>query len=307
MNGPIVKVIDLVPGKVSDLPTREASSLDEDSFAAEFVSKHKPVLIRGAAGGWPAIEKWRASGYLESRCGDDAIKVSRTFNPLPAKLYYRSAIKKKKLRDVIVEMREASPETTYSIPASRVPDRWAEDLGHYSFLGRKLDQPPRHHPRRRLFIYRNASTDWHYHPTDETLTTQIIGSKRVSTFRLTAGNWRSVAEPLEYNFHHIGSGKEFFRENVALEKFEGTLEPGDALYLPPFWWHGVDTADTGFGITLAYCFRTPLRRIGDWREPATRAMLGRILKERIFMLPPAIGLIAMSSLSRSFGRENWYR
>ena len=156
-----------------------------------------------------------------------------------------------------------------------------------------------------MFTYKNASTEWHYHPTDETLTTQLVGAKRASIFRLTAENWESYAQPLEYNFHHMSGGKSFFPPEKPVTKYEIILEAGDAVYLPPFWWHGVDTADSRFGITLAHCFRTPLRRYGDWKEPATRKMVRDMFTERKRKLPSVLSSIALSSLSRFFAGEAW--
>src|SRR5262245_24805511 len=79
----VINVIDLVPGNRLSLATVQADSLSEETFWAEFVCKHVPVLVKGAATGWPALERWRRAGYLESRCKDEIVDVSTTFNPSP--------------------------------------------------------------------------------------------------------------------------------------------------------------------------------------------------------------------------------
>lgn len=44
---------------------------------------------------------------------------------------------------------------------------------------------------------------------------------------------------------------------------------GDALFIPPYWWHGVE-AKPGFSITIPYCWRSPFHVIGALRQPANR-------------------------------------
>lgn len=298
----IVKVIDLVPGVVSELPMLEANSLGKEEFWNEFVCKHKPVLIKGAIEKWPAVAKWGIPGYLEE-FSEVEVAMSRTFNPLPIVPYRQMASRRQKLCACLKQIHMARDDETYSIATIPVPRTWESDLGDYSFLDQRYDLRPRIYPRRRLFVYKNASTEWHYHLTDETLTTQIVGSKRVSLFRLDCKNWELYSKPIEANLHHLSCRTHFFPNEHQIIKYEGILNPGDVLYLPPFWWHGIDTADENFGITLAHCFRTPLKRLGDWKEPALKSFMQ---KQRGLLEYIRIGMpITISSLSRLIARENW--
>jgi hypothetical protein len=306
MNSKIVKVIDLVPGTVRALKEVPSASLDEKTFWNEYVCRHEPVVIKAAAKGWPALDKWQQTGYLESRCGEGRAGMSRTFNPLPSTPYFQNAVKFEKLSDCIAEMRAASEEATYSIPAMSLPQEWVDDLGKFSFFEERSDLAPRFYPYKRFFVYRNASTEWHYHPIDESLTTQLIGSKKFSMFRLNAADWARYVPPIEANFHHMDCGQQFFpRDSANLVKYETVLEPGDTIYIPPFWWHGVDPEDTGFGVTLAHCFKTPLRRFGDWKEPATRLLLKKTLTSQRKWILPIFTLVARSSVSRYVAGEKW--
>jgi hypothetical protein len=165
----IIKVIDLVPGTVREVTTIDVGSLDENTFWNEFVCTHTPLLIKGGARHWPAFEHWKKPGYLESLCGDEGVGVSRTFNPMPPEIYLRTAMKWRKLSECLDEMRRSSDEETFSIPSMGIPGKWVKDLGDFSFFTQKFDRRARYYPGRRLFIYKNASTEWHYHPIDESL------------------------------------------------------------------------------------------------------------------------------------------
>ena len=307
MGQKVVKVIDLVPGSTSELPSIRANTLDSESFWTEYVCKHVPVIIRGAASDWPAVRAWQQPGYLEARCGNGKLGMSRTFNIMASARLARLSVNKhvRTLAESMREMRAAPDHETYSVPSISVPPQWAPDLGNFSFLARKYDRSPQTYRRQRLFIYKNASTEWHYHSLDETLTTQLVGAKRVSLFRLDATNWDSYSLPIQANIHHMSCGPSYFPPAAELNKVEGVLQAGDALYLPPFWWHGIDPADSQLGITLAQCFRTPLRRLGAWQEPATRQMLSDVYAQNKALYVYAMGMLAVSSLSRLVANERW--
>ncbi len=290
----VTKVIDLIPGKIEPIEAIDSKSLDCHTFRHEFVLKHKPLLIKNAVMHWPAIEKWKKLSYLENTSDNIKVHVSRMFNSSPPQLCFE-AMTIKKLEDALKEITTISDSSTYSIPACNVPSKWLNDLGNYFFLDQKTNQKPRMYRNQRLFIYKNTSTEWHYHPTDETLTTQLIGAKKCSLFRLTNTNWHFYSRLIENNFHHMECSKLFFSENAKpLIKYEGLLEAGDALYIPAFWWHGIDPSDPTIGITLAYCFGTPIKRLSSFYEPALRPL-------PIKQYPQ----VALSTLRRFLSREKW--
>lgn len=267
----VVKVIDLVPGRAVQLAAIDNRAIDHERFWRDHVCAQQPVVIRHAVTNWPAFRKWGTPGYLEA-LANRQVGVSDTFNASPAGVWYQN-LPKYGLDEAIACLRNAGPDDTFAIRALPIPQEWKADLGSYDFLHANRDLPPRAYARDRLFIYRNASTEWHYHTTDETLTTQIIGRKRVSMFRLSKEDWHAYAVPIKSNLHHMDERARFFPADASLTKFEATLEPGDVLYIPPFWWHGVDPADTGFGITLAHCFRTPFNRLGSLSDPAVKDVI----------------------------------
>jgi hypothetical protein len=303
MAATITKVIDLIPGNSQPLTTVQAESMTEQTFWEQYVCKHRPVLIKGATNAWPATQHWQRPGYLESQCGDETVIIYSTFNPSPPLV--SAAEKRRRLAECIAEIRRAGDGETLSIPAMPVPQSWLRDIGDFHFL-RKHDRAPLGYPGKRIFFYKNASTEWHYHQLDETLTSQLAGAKRISLFRLTRANWRLFAPLIKANYHHMPCADRFFPTDVTLTKLEGVLEGGDTVYIPPFWWHGIDAASAEPGITLAQCFRSPVRRFGDWHEPVTRELVGDALSFNKLRLLPLLALISCSSIARAVRKEAWF-
>lgn len=301
----VVKVIDLLPGKVEPLAAVAAATLSEDAFWHDYVCTHTPVLIRGAASHWPAVERWKQPGYLEGLCGDEVTRVWRTFNPAPV-LEGTAGASYRKLIECLAEMRTAAEEDTYSIPGLNLPSKWSPDVGDLGFLGKKYERAPYGYPGKRLFVYKNASTEWHYHTIDETITSQLVGTKRFSLFRPSLETWRHVEPLVRSNYHHMPCGKKFFDGDAGIVKFEGEAGPGDAIYIPPYWWHGVDPADAEVGVTLASCFRSPLRRFGDWSDPVTRELVGDVFKVSKTSFPLLLAVLAASTMSRKLKGERWW-
>lgn len=306
MTEKIVKVIDLIPGESLPLHSIDARSLSCEDFWDHFVSRHEPVILRGAAISWPAFKLWRKLEYIESVCGDGFVWLARSFNFLPSEAYYRVATKRKRFRECVAEMQAAPDDLTFSIAGARLPESLKKDIGSYSFISKKHNKKPLVFKQDRLFLYKNASTDWHYHITDETITTQLKGAKDVALFRLDISNWAHYSQSIEANLHHLPGGNNLFPEAHNLQKYEGRLEPGDSLYIPPFWWHGVDPVESDWGVTLAHCFRTPLKRLADWCEPIVREEIKDVFSKRKYLFPFLIALVSLSVISRKLANEPWY-
>lgn len=301
----IVQVVDLVPGDVRPIPSVDAAALDGETFWRERVERSLPLLVKGAARAWPAITRWTDAGYLIERAGDATVTVARTFNTLPVGPFYARTTEEK-LVDVLRAMQDAPDTSVYSVPSIDVPRALAGDLQEFPFLTAAHERKPRGYPRRRIFVYRNAGTEWHFHPFDETLTTQLRGRKRVSLFRLEADTFGAYNEVLAANLHHTASGPALFPPR-DLVKYETILEPGDTVYIPPFWWHGIDPADRDVGVTMAHCFRTPLRRVGSFREPISRWTVKEFFASGRMTLftPVVLALIAASGVARMVRGEPW--
>jgi hypothetical protein len=156
------------------------------------------------------------------------------------------------------------------------------DIGQYHFLGDS--RPPRMYPLIRAFFYRNSYTDWHYHPSDETLMTQVVGSKEVLLFAPDDQTWDALNPVIEKQDALYGIDLAEFPKVGELQPYRIIVEAGDALYIPAYWWHAVTSIDNQFGVTIARAFGTPLHVAGDLRYPINRKIIRHLLKTRMFPL-----------------------
>jgi hypothetical protein len=57
---------------------------------------------------------------------------------------------------------------------------------------------------------------------------------------------------------------------------------GDALYIPPYWHHAVAPVDGEAGFTVAYCWRSPLHKLGNF----SNFMVREVYRQGMWPLKP---------------------
>ncbi|RMI30401.1 cupin-like domain-containing protein [Nocardia stercoris] len=262
MDVELVKVIDLIPGVVRELPRIAAADLTPGRFMAEYVHRRRPVVITGAARTWPAVSLWSDIEYLAERAGDHEALVGTGLNFNQWKHFFDNGYghyQRVRLADALRQAHAAPPEEAVMSGSFLLPPKWENDIGRHRFLSEADDKAPLASARHRMFGYRNAGTDWHWHIADESLTTQLRGTKRFSLFELDETNRKFYSYLIAHNLHHVGKAATLLRDKPPVTKYETVLRPGETVYIPPVYWHGVDPADHEIGLTFVHCFRTPLR------------------------------------------------
>jgi hypothetical protein len=241
------------------VPTRAAGDLPEQVFFDEFVSKSSPLLIKGAVRHWPAGRNWRDPSYLKSLCGHRQVMFFPHENHITGRRMMAGR------RDMTFgEALDLLNLDRTAIASLGLPEDFPEmrrDLGGFSFLTRA--EPPFIYPPVRYFIYRNAGSTWHYHPFDETLMCQFVGSKKVGLLNARTPLQKRVQEIFFAEDYYEDPHKAAGLAGADIPFFAATVDEGDALYIPPLWWHGVTASGAGFGITAAIPWRSPLGVVTD--------------------------------------------
>jgi len=253
-----------------------SEDLTQEIFIQEYVNKNKPCLIKNAIRHWPAMEKWKKQDYLSELVGEYELDVYSIRNHLNFKIMQEHGQQLKFSEGL--RLAHQKGEMVVSMPANTIKEdgqfnELLEDIGSFSFLS---EQPnPYVYDRNRFFAYKNAGTAWHLHPHDETLMCQVVGSKKVALLCSTHPDYSNLQSAFA-----VDNDKKYsllLKEN-AKDLTLITVEEGDALYLPPYWFHGIDPVDSNFGVTLAHCWKSKIHKFGDMRYPSNKESLKGVVR-----------------------------
>lgn len=244
------------------------NDLTGSMFQRRFVDRNVPLLVKGALKEWPAYRKWRSVQYL-SEIGQNAdINFYRHLNYSNGNSMKRAA-KKRPFAEALDEFHSGVDEVLF-MPVYLEKGEFQKlkaDINEFAFL--PSPRKPLYYPASRIFIYKGAGSGWHLHVVDETLMCQLAGQKRVAMIPSTDGNYECLKEVF-YSDALLDDPTRLQHLQGAIKPFVVDVDPGDALYIPPHWWHGVQPIEDSVGITMPSCWRSPLHKLSNLRYPDVR-------------------------------------
>ncbi|MGH8076396.1 MAG: cupin-like domain-containing protein [Lysobacter sp.] len=249
-----------------------AESLSEAEFRRSYVDQNIPVLVKGAIRHWPAVQRWSDKQYLKDRVGDNKVNLYPNLYFSDAATMKATAIPQtfSTALDVLHSEDSGVVFLPFRVEAqnSKFTDL-REDIPGVKFLA--APKAPLFYPRARAFMFRGAGSGWHSHTVDETLMCQIRGCKRVALLPTNDGNY-SELKRIFMNDLYLDDADAFGALAANMRPVVADVDTGDALYIPPNWWHGVQPMDHSAGATLTYCWRSPLHKISDFSYAPVREM-----------------------------------
>lgn len=229
--------------------------LTRDYVESQFIRRSMPAVLRGLVADWPA-RRWdfeRLEEYFPRRkiricaaTNTDGLSVTGTqveseeiARQLTGTSRDVNGLRPDWLLDVVRDLPELLPE----FPPLNV------HRGQFDY---------------HIFMGRDTRTRGHYHPYQHAIICQIHGRKRVLLYPPEDAPFL-YAYPERSSPHFHTSRVDFedpdFGEFPLARRthlYETVLEPGDALFLPVHWWHGV----YGMGPVMS----TSLFWNARWRE-----------------------------------------
>lgn len=270
----------------------DALVISKEEFTRRYVNRNRPCLVKNAVRHWPAFHKWQRLDYLKAHSRNSAVVVRSQIvsevigwsnPPVKAELteYANTVYREVPFHQFLDDLSEGdTPLVADSCRFSEgsAIEQMKEDVGGLPFMP-QLGKS-RHYPPHRSFLYRNSYTDWHFHVVDETFMAQVVGAKEVLLLPPDEASWRALRPVIEEAgyLYDIDTGR--FPGTRALRALRTVVEPGDALYIPVYWWHAVQSMDDEFGATVAATFPTPLHVSGNISSPIARRVLRTYLFSR---------------------------
>jgi hypothetical protein len=233
-------------------------SLTPHRFQKEFVAAHQPVIITGDMKRWEALALWNTD-YLKSVIGitEVSVEVSRSnfFPPVhessPAKLARdRKKMSFNRYADMVASANQATDQYYYS--ETSFTDRFpalAENI-HYPGC---LDGQEK--ITTNFWVSSPGTMTPLHYDVVHNLFAQVWGQKQLTLF--APEQWSML-----YPFPVYSRVAGFSRVNIQqpdLKKFPKfdkarpiafTLNPGEMLYIPPFWWHQVHSLDAAISVNF---------------------------------------------------------
>ena len=247
------------------IPIQESvSPLQPKDFHARFFSTKTPVIIKGGVNHWKASQLWTPE-YFQALFPNKLIGVYR-FERKEG-LWGRSLLKDIPMGQAITWMREnQNPDVKYYIIRDAISKNYPElksdfENPHWTDVEKYLCSS--------LWVGEAGNTTPLHFDTAENFLVQIYGRKKLSLFSPKDNHLLYVHNLYtkgRMNFSQIrdldaDNHKQFPRLEQA-SVYQGIIGPGDAIYIPPGWWHEVKTLD--FGISINFFFEPSKKKGPLW-------------------------------------------
>lgn len=222
----------------------------------------KPFIIDGVASNWQAYKNW-SNNYLINTCGNNQIPVEtypenyfEGYNYANSDNKYHTYMAFAEYIDIVEGKK--NDNQLYYLAQIDMEKYFPQLMGDIVLLDFFKKQP---RDINLYFGFKNknytSKTKLHFDEVHN-LFVQIKGRKRLLLFPHT--NYLSFYPPLEDENYSSTCSKvnpekpdlKQFPKFPIHDKIEVVVNPGEILYLPPFWWHHVTSLDENISLTFWY-------------------------------------------------------
>ena len=236
------------------VPIRDISEIDLVEFVTDYFVKEQPVLLKQFASSWPAIEKWKNLKYFVDAAGFRLVPVeigkSYTANDWTTELmpFHRF------LSEHVLSSESTTGYLAQHLLFSQIRC-FDEDFEISDFLHVGKSEFERSESVNCWFGPKGTVTPLHHDPKHNILC-QVVGYKFLRIYSPKQSEKLYAREGILSNTSQIDIDSDPETLSQKYPKFkEATyldvvLEPGDALYLPPKWWHYVKSLSVSFSLSF---------------------------------------------------------
>jgi hypothetical protein len=267
----------------------------------ELVNENRPALLRGAVSSWTSSRKWGDLSYVSGLFPQD-LRVRPNSMPKYEVFGVGSSPREK------IAAEQASLQATNRDEMSigeffrRAFDeddnvlfwemfgyeelsqkRLHPDLGSFPFLPKvpgAADRRNYFYPPWGAMFYKNSFSDWHYHAITEALMCQFVGAKETLLMAPDEETWERFERVFKNRLRYYDIDLREYPEFADVKLYRVTVQQGDALFIPCYWWHAVQPLDHKFGITAPFWWDSPARVRMNLRYPATWNFIRNLPRRR---------------------------
>jgi histone arginine demethylase JMJD6 len=238
----------------------DARDIPPSTFFEKYASKSKPVIIRGAIDEWPAIAegKWDYDELLR-RFKHVLFKVGEEDNGRKLK------VKMKTFLDYMTHQTDDSPlylfesgmdGQTISLRSDyRIPDYFPDDF--LNLAGRENKPPHKWFcigPKRSgTTVHRDPLGTGAWNAVTHGYKRWVLFEPKENRILVKARKYRQKGEDDEA-IHYFDNMLPRMREaNPTINIYEVVQGPGDIIFVPGQWWHGVVNLTDTIAVTHNYC------------------------------------------------------
>lgn len=233
------------------VPIVRRRHLEVGEFRRTFRRWREPVVIEGSLDGTRALEEWTPQ-YFGERYGATSVRIAS-----PPRLTSSCGYAESTLGDYVASLRAGEVGRKYL-------SQWRA-FDEFSELEQSLPTPRYVRPRRKIMRsvwIGPANTYIGFHVDNHTvfdgvgnIFAQLYGRKEITLVSPRHGNlmYRREREAGDHWHSRVDfesrdySATPRFREVVCLQ---AVLEPGDVLFIPPYYWHTVRSLSTSISATF---------------------------------------------------------
>lgn len=206
---------------------------------------NEPIVLRNNCKNTIAYKTWNIKSIIDIfRFYKFPIEIYSNENDLTKddKIYKKYSIKK-----IINHFKKNKKPHIYCAEVN-LGDYCEEKMKYYF---NKIDLTKNIPEEYLLFLGNNSKSGCHLHIYDNYLLNQIFGKKTVYLFNYFDNKKYISFSFLNEKYNFINEN--FFKLNHSKMKiYKVTLNPGDSLIIPPWWWHATEGHNINCSVTFIY-------------------------------------------------------
>lgn len=260
-------------------PIRDWDGVDRETFRREITARYEPAVLRGVVADWPAVGHAKSSAgalarYLMALDRGGQVDVLRTPPSARGRIFYNEAL---------TGFNYAHEKATISEVLERISKYAAMQsppavAAQSALLAECLPDFPAAHPlplvhpsvRPRIWLGSPVVTPAHFDESSN-VACVVAGRRRftllppaqVANLYIGPLDFAPTGTPISLVSFREPDFARFPRFREALEHaLVAELDPGDAIYIPPLWWHHVESLEP-LNMLVNYWWKGPAEAPSD--------------------------------------------